>query len=565
MTLDQTFRTPKAFFARAVRHRVRFVTAVVTALALLVLALILSLNAHASTPSSSSPLWGTLDTQTGTAPIEGQDGIMAMFEFNWASFEPTQGVLSASYLATMKYELASYQAAGQKVTLGLGLQNPPSWVFNLADSTYLDQNGDVSTEANFVFSQAVRTAAAQYLSLVNAAIPMSNFYAIRLTSGGDGEMLYPGGGTYWAFDKAALTGQGLAAGMTTNPDPSWKPGTAGLTQAQITTWVNWYIGGLDNVTNWQMQTLSSLGFTGYYETVTPGSGTRPDTLTQTEQANLSNDGTTGVGAVWNLYYAQLPNKANVIAYISSVADNSGSNDTCQASDTSLALTSSTMDSWSATRWITRIAGQYGLAVGGENPGYGLPASIDSFYTNTSSTGMMATAIGMALSCNFKVYYWAHDIHLWDGTLPFSLYASSIAPYAAAPVDLALTGTITANNTLSGFPASNANDGSLNTYWQGATSTATLTLHLAKAGPVTRVILELPQGWGTRNQTVEVDGSTNGSTWTTLAPSAVYQFTAGSNAIAIPFPTATETYLRVDVSANNVQGTPQIAEFVAFSS
>ena len=152
-----------------------------------------------------------------------------------------------------------------------------------------------------------------------------------------------------------------------------------------------------------MQTLSSLGFTGYYETVTPGSGTRPDTLTQTEQANLSNDGTTGVGAVWNLYYAQLPNKANVIAYISSVADNSGGNDTCQASDTSLALTSTTMDSWSATRWITRIAGQYGLAVGGENPGYGLPASIDSFYTNTSSTGMMATAIGMALSCNFKVY------------------------------------------------------------------------------------------------------------------------------------------------------------------
>ncbi len=231
----------------------------------------------------------------------------------------------------------------------------------------------------------------------------------------------------------------------------------------------------------------------------------------------------------------------------------------------MALTSSTMDSWSATRWITRIAGQYGLAVGGENPGYGLPASIDSFYTNTSSTGMMATAIGMALSCNFKVYYWAHDIHLWDGTLPFSLYASSIAPYAAAPVDLALTGTVTANSTLSGFPASNANDGSLNTYWQGATSTATLTLHLAKAGPVTRVILELPQGWGTRNQTVEVDGSTNGSTWSTLAPSAVYQFTAGSNAIAIPFPTATETYLRLDVSANNVQGTPQIAEFVAFSS
>ena len=48
----------------------------------------------------------------------------------------------------------------------------------------------------------------------------------------------------------------------------------------------------------------------------------------------------------------------------------------------------------------------------------------------------------------------------------------------------------------------------------------------------------PQNWGTRNQTIEVDGSTNGTTWTTLAPSATYQFTAGSNAVAIPAPPAT---------------------------
>ena len=273
-----------------------------------------------------------------------------------------------------------------------------------------------------------------------AAIPLSNFWAIRLTSGGDGEMLYPGGGTYWAFDQAALTGNGLAAGMTPNPDPSWKPGTAGLTQAQISTWVNWYIGGLDNVTNWQMQTLSKLGFTGYYETVTPGSGTRPDYLTQTEQQNLSNDGTTGVGAVWNLYYSMLPNRTNVIAYISSVADNSGGNDSCQSSDDSLSLTSSTMDSWSSARWISRIANQYSLPVGGENPGYGLPASLDSFYTNTSSTGMMASAIRIAVACNFKVFYWAHDIHLWDGTLPFSLYVSSIAPYSTAAASASATAT-----------------------------------------------------------------------------------------------------------------------------
>ncbi len=431
MILSRKFRrTARYSLKRAMRGPTRrltkMITAIVAALALGGLAAALSFNAHASTPSTG-PQWGTLDSQTSHAATEDKAGVtMAMFEFNWASFEPTNGGFSASYLATMRSELAAYQAAGQHVTLGLGTQEAPSWVTSLASGTYKDQNGNVSTEADWVFSAAVRAAATTYFNKIAADFPLSDFWAIRLTSGGDGEMLYPGGGTYWAFNQAALTGSGLATGMTRNPDPNWKPGTSGLTQAQISTWMNWYVGGLDNVTNFQMQTLSGLGFTGYYETVTPGSGTRPDGLTQTEQANLSNDGTTGVGAVWNLYYALLPNKANVIAYISSVADQSGGNDPCGAGDDVLALTSATMDSWSATRWISRIAVADNLLIGGENPGYGLPSSLDSFYTNTSSTGMMASAIKQALTCHLTVFYWAHDLHLWDGTLPFTLYTSDIS-------------------------------------------------------------------------------------------------------------------------------------------
>jgi hypothetical protein len=427
MTLDQASKTPKEFFARAVRSHSRRLTkiiaAIVTALILGIIALVI--NAHAAAP----PLWGTLDTQTNTAATEDHAGVtMAMFELAWNSFEPSQGHVSPSYLATMKSELAAYRAAGQQVTLGLGLENTPSWVFSLPNSTYTNQKGNVSAgQADLVYSQAVRTAAAQYLSLVAANLPMADFWAIRLTSGsGDGEMLYPGNGTYQAFNTAALTGTGLAAGMTKNPDPTWKPGTAGLTQRQIAAWVNWYIGGLDNVTNWEMTTLSGLGFTGYYEAVTPGSGTRPDDLATTEKRNLDNDGTTGVGAVWNLYYNQLPDKTRVIAYISSVADQSGGNDSCQPADTTLPLTDTAMDSWSATRWITRIAAANGLLTGGENPGYGLPASLETFYTNATSTGMMSTALAQARSCGFKVFYWAHDIHLWDGTIPFTTYTTMIS-------------------------------------------------------------------------------------------------------------------------------------------
>jgi hypothetical protein len=387
----------------------------------------LAFPAAAAAATGPAITWGTLDTQPGTAAAEDHAGVtMAMFEFSWASFEPSRGVLSASYLATMKTELAAYQAAGQHVTLGLGLENPPAWVRKLASATYTDQNGATSPDANLVYSAAVRNAAAQYLTLAAARIPLSAFAAIRLGAGtGEGEMLYPGGGTYWAFDHAALTGTGLAAGMTRNPDPAWKPGTPGLTQAQIARWVSWYIGGLDNLTSWEMTTLTGLGFTGAYQALTPGSGTRPDDLTATEHANLSNDGTTGVGAVWNLYYAQLPAKTNVMAYISSVADNSGGNDSCQPADTTLPLTSPAMDSWSATRWITRIARQYGLTAGGENPGLGLPASLDTFYTDPTPAGMMATALRQARTCGLTDFYWAHDTHLWDGTIPFTTYATTI--------------------------------------------------------------------------------------------------------------------------------------------
>ena len=388
-----------------------------------VLAVLLSFISKAASPT----VWGTLDSQPGHAATEHKAGVtMAMFEFNWGAFEPAQGTLSASYLAAMKSELAAYTAAGDQVTLGLGLEDPPSWVFSLADATYTDNTGAASPDANLVFSAAVRSAAATYLSLVAAKMPLTSFAAIRLGAGtGDGEMLYPGDGTYWAFDHAALTGTGLAAGMTRNPDPSWRPGRSGLTQAQISAWVSWYIGGLDNLTGWEMTTLGGLGFHGTYELLTPGSGTRPDGLAQTERANLSDDGTTGVGAVWNLYYAQLPSKTSAMAYISSVADQSGGNDSCQATDTTLPLTSTTMDSWSATRWITRIAHQYGLSTGGENPGLNLPASLDTFYTNTGPSGMMAAAIRQARTCGLTDFYWAHDIHLWDGTIPFTTYTTMI--------------------------------------------------------------------------------------------------------------------------------------------
>ena len=371
-------------------------------------------------------LYGTLGTKADTAAAEGDAGVrMAMLEVYWDRFEPRQNVVNQAYAAEVKAAQRAYQDAGMSVTLGLDMASPPSWVFGLADSHYINQYGQRAGEPAFVFSNSVREAAADFMARVAGVVPFGGFLAARITSGGNGEMLYPDNGL-WAFSSPALTGRNLPAGMTANPFPGWRPGHTGITGAQVDQWVDWYVGGLVNVTRWAMNTCDSLGFRGYFMPVTPGSGTRPSDLAASAASYLTGDDTTAVGAVWHRYYAKLPNKSRVIAYVSSVADGSGNDDRTLAADVSVPLSSPDMDGWSATRWITRIAHEYQLAgIAGENPGYGASPELDERYVDTSADGMMATALRQAKASGFTAFYWAHDVRLWDGTVPFAAYATMI--------------------------------------------------------------------------------------------------------------------------------------------
>jgi hypothetical protein len=181
-----------------------------------------------------------------------------------------------------------------------------------------------------------------------------------------------------------------------------------------------------------MSTISSLGFTGYYQVLTPGVGVLPAGLGQAINARLP-DGLVGVGAVWPEIYRLLPHKSNVVAYVSSVADGSGADDGCQSNDDSVPLTSLAIADWSATRWISRIADAYGLRTAGENPGYASnPASFARQYRSSTPSGMMARAYAQAKSCGLQGLYWAHDDQLWDGTVPASRFFALTSPDAARP-------------------------------------------------------------------------------------------------------------------------------------
>jgi Beta-galactosidase len=370
--------------------------------------------------------FGTLVTRPERAAAESRRGVtVAMMELSWADYEPSEGAFDAGYAAGLRRRLAALRGENMQVTLGLGLHNPPAWVLGLPDSRFIDQRGHPSAEPNLVFNQTLRGKAERYLAQVDRDLGLENFWAVRLTSGGLSEVVYPGGGGYWAFDRNAQNGADRPPTMAPNPLPGWRPGDRSVSTAQVRQWADWYVHGLDDVVAWQLRVITSLGFRGYYQTLTPGSGTRPDGYDR-DIAGYLPDGVTGVGAVWHRFYADLPDKRNVVAYVSSMADRSGGDDSCAPGDRAVAVTDPVADHCSAARWIARLARIYGLRVSGENPGWNAPPGLNPHYQDTGRAGMMAASIRQLTSCGYQGMYWAHDDQLWDGPASFGRYAALIS-------------------------------------------------------------------------------------------------------------------------------------------
>lgn len=380
---------------------------------------------RAAAAPESGPTFGTLVSRPDRAADEVRAGVLAaMVELSWEQAEPAPGRFDVEYLKSIREQIDTLRAAGRPVTLGLGLHATPGWVLALPDGRFVDQDGTVSAEANFVFAQNVRTAAEGYFTELANRFDLSALDAVRLTSGSSPEVLYPGGGHYWAFDRHVQTGDGLPPSIQPNPLPGWRPGTPGPDEGQVRSWADWYVAGLDDVVTWQMDAFAHLGFRGKYEIVTPGLGVQPRAYDKLVRDGLPSS-LLGMGVAWQAFYAGLPRRPDVVAYVSSVADGSGGDDDCQPGDDAVGLDTAAPGSWSAVRWIASLARRNGFAVAGENPGWHQSSALDARYVDPSATGMMAAAVRQARSCGLATFYWAHDAQLWDGTVPFDRYAQLI--------------------------------------------------------------------------------------------------------------------------------------------
>jgi glycosyl hydrolase family 42 (putative beta-galactosidase) len=381
----------------------------------------------AEPPAAREPAFGTLISDVERTEVEARHGIgVAMVELSWEQAEPEQGRFDRDYLRSVRDDVTAHRDAGRSVTLGLGMHVPPSWVFDLPDSRLVDETGNESDAVNIVFNQRLRNLAERYLAEVDAQLDLRRVDTIRLTSGGMAEVMFPDGGGYWAFDRNARGGADLPSSMAPNPAPDRRPGGPWRDDAQTREWAQWYVDALVDVVEWQIGTFAGLGFAGTYEVLTPGVGVSPRELDVAVRAGLPR-GVLGAGAAWQLFYSRLPRRDDLVAYVSSVADGSGDNDVCEPDDVTVPLTAAEVEAWSATRWISRVAREYGFPVSGENAGWQQDYSPDSFYRDLGDDGMMAAALRQARACGFRTFYWAHDAQLWDGTVSFESYAERITP------------------------------------------------------------------------------------------------------------------------------------------
>jgi hypothetical protein len=117
---------------------------------------------------------------------------------------------------------------------------------------------------------------------------------------------------------------------------------------------------------------------------------------------------------------------------------------------------------------------------------------------------------------------------------------------------------------------NANDGNTSTYWEGTNGVwpTTLTVNLGASDSLSSVVVDLPpsSAWGTRTQTIQIQGSTDGTNYTTLTGSAGYAFNPSTgNTVTVTFTAASVRYLKLTFTANTGWPAGQLSELQAYAS
>ncbi|WP_369244060.1 discoidin domain-containing protein [Streptomyces sp. R41] len=163
-------------------------------------------------------------------------------------------------------------------------------------------------------------------------------------------------------------------------------------------------------------------------------------------------------------------------------------------------------------------------------------------------------------------------HRWRGRLTAALLTIALAliglpaltttATAAGGPHLAAGKAATASSSKPEYGAANITDGNSGTYWEssGASFPQWVQVDLGSSSRVDEVVLKLPPSWESRNETLAVQGSGDGTSFDTLKSSAPYAFTpSAGNTVTISFPATQTRSIRINVTANTGWAAAQLSE------
>ena len=327
----------------------------------------------------------------------------------------------------------------------------------------------------------------------------------------------------------------------------------------------------EQVTYWA---TAGQGFTTQYDTASnayqngptvtsPGTGTWTTATVQLTGADFQEAENGGADLRLNVTNSSLP----LIVQSITMSVTNSSSPTLTGSTSALSFGSLATGSTSAAQSVTV-----------SNTG-GAAASISSITVPSgfAQTNTCGSSLAAGSSCAVSVTFSPTAVQSYTGNLTVNSNASNTPLNVAlsgagigSTTNLAPQGSITASSSASGYPASNTNDGNTSTYWESLDGSAypqTLTANLGKSYALGSVTLTLPpsSAWSTRTETLSVLGSTNGSSWTTVVPSAGYTFNPSTgNTVSFNLPSNSNyQYLQLSITGNTGWSAAQISEFEIF--
>ncbi|MEU4555581.1 putative repeat protein (TIGR01451 family) [Micromonospora violae] len=145
--------------------------------------------------------------------------------------------------------------------------------------------------------------------------------------------------------------------------------------------------------------------------------------------------------------------------------------------------------------------------------------------------------------------------------------ASSAGFAPAATNLAQGRPTQESGHADVYDSSKVVDGNAGSYWESVNNAFPqwVQVDLGSSQSVNQVVLKLPtSGWGTRTQTLSVQGSANGSSVTDLVGSQTYTFNpASGSTVTINFSAASTRYVRITITANSGWPAGQLSELEVY--